>query len=84
MLYRIDSKWKLRTREQEYKDWFIYTIAWIVDWKQVTNLRKVEPKNIGKANETTVEQQAELEMQADYKAQLRKVIRLIQMSVNNE
>ena len=72
MLYRMDSKWKLRIREQEYANWFIYTIAWIVDWKQVTNSRKVEPKNIGKANETTIEQQAELEMQSDYKAQLRK------------
>ena len=72
MLYKIDSKWKLRTREQWYIDWFVYTMAWILNWKHVINSRKIEPKNIGKINETTVEQQAKLEMESDYKAQLRK------------
>ena len=72
MLYRIDSKWKTRTREQEYKDWFICTMTWILHWKTVINSRKVEAKNIWKANETTIEQQAKLEMDSDYKSQLRK------------
>lgn len=70
-LYKVDNKNKIRV-------WNIDTIGssviiehGIIDGKMITEEYDAEPKNIGKANETTGTEQAILEAQSRYDKQLR-------------
>lgn len=72
-LYKIDSKGKLRI-------WFIETdvdlgyrvTAGLYDGKRVVNaFKEVKPKNVGRANETSVSEQIEKEVAALYDNQTR-------------
>ena len=71
-LYKRDSNGKIRVyrgevaKEGEY--WFTRVITGLSDGKQTeSGWRTVEQKNIGKANETSLEEQAIAEMTADAK-----------------
>ena len=71
-LYKRDSNGKIRVyrgevaKEGEY--WFTRVITGLSDGKQTeSGWRAVEQKNIGKANETSLEEQAIAEMTADAK-----------------
>ncbi len=51
-------------------DAYIFTAYGQLDGKMSVSRKKAEPKNVGKANETTPDQQAELEVEALYKFKL--------------
>jgi DNA ligase-1 len=76
-LYKRDSKggvrmWRGEVSESE-GNYYWRAIAGLQEGKQVESGWKiVEQKNIGKANETSLQQQAELEMLADFKKKLER------------
>jgi len=61
ILYKKDSKGKIRTLEITTDGNLLLQISGLKDGAKVTNKRACTPKNIGKANETTPEEQAERE-----------------------
>lgn len=68
-LYKIDSKGKTRIwfMESEPEKGLHRTVSGIIDGKHVTTAwTQVEQKNVGKANETTLEQQVESEVESIY------------------
>lgn len=68
IVYKRDSKGKIRSWQAETEGNKWRTIAGIQDGKMVTSEWRLSlPKNVGKANETTAEQQAILEAEAAYK-----------------
>lgn len=72
-LYKLDSKGRTRIWRMEQDGPRFRTISGLLDGKQVTTDWTVaEPKNEGRANSTTAEQQAALEIEAQYKLKLRK------------
>ncbi len=72
IIYKKDSKGKLRTLEFLTEGADLIQISGIIDGKKVTARSTCKPKNIGKKNETTAEQQAILEMESKIKKKLRK------------
>lgn len=70
-IYKIDSKNKTRIINFWTEDNIFYTEAGILGGKLVKNFTICEGKNIGKINESTPEQQAILEMEADIKKKLK-------------
>ena len=64
MLYKKDSKGKLRFLDISTDGSTIVQVSGIVDGKHVTNVSQCEAKNVGRANETTAEEQAEIEAKA--------------------
>jgi DNA ligase 1 len=72
-LYQIDSKGKARYWFMQTEGGKHRTISGLLDGKEViSGWVIVEQKNVGKANETSLEEQALLEVQADYKLKLDK------------
>jgi DNA ligase 1 len=66
-LYKIDSKGKLRVWYMELDGDLYRTIAGIKGGKLVTSAWTVAtPKNVGRANATTAEEQAKAEVEAEY------------------
>jgi len=57
-LYKKDSKGKIRVLEITTDDNLVVQKSGLLDGKLTTNIRECSPKNIGKVNETTAEQQA--------------------------
>lgn len=71
-LYKIDSKGKVREWRMEVKGNQYRTIAGLQDGQQVTSgWTTATGKNVGRANETTPEEQAVLEVEAEYKKKLK-------------
>lgn len=73
MLYKKDSKWKIRQLEI-FSDaiWWLIQISWLVWGKQVEHIKKCKGKNIWKSNETSAVEQADLERDALIKKKLRE------------
>lgn len=67
-LYTVDSKGKTRTWRMEVDGDRYRSIAGLLDGEKVESGWTIaQPKNVGRANATTAEQQAELEVLAEYK-----------------
>lgn len=64
ILYKKDSKGKLRSLEIITVGDKLFQISGLVDGAKVTSSRTCKAKNIGKSNETTAEEQALLEAQS--------------------
>lgn len=70
-LYKRDSNGRIRTWKGESDPTAWRTVTGLQDGKQVTSgWKKVDQKNVGKINETSIEEQAIAEMNADYKKKL--------------
>lgn len=67
VLYKQDSKGKIRTFQMEISGGSYRTITGLIDGKQTTTEWTLcTPKNVGKANETSIEHQADQEIKAKY------------------
>lgn len=67
-LYTIDSKGKVRTWAMEREGDRYRTISGLEDGAKTTSgWTTASPKNVGRSNATTAEEQAELEIQAEYR-----------------
>lgn len=62
IIYKKDTKGKIRSLEVYNEGEFLFQIAGLLDGKKVTNTKTCKGKNIGKSNETTPEEQAALEV----------------------
>lgn len=71
-LYKKDSKGKIRILNIETKGSTIIQVSGLRDGKTVTNISQCEPKNIGRSNETTGEEQAILEARAKFEKKLKE------------
>ena len=72
LLYKKDSKNKIRFLDITTDGSTIVQVSGILDGKHVTNVSQCEAKNIGRANETTAERQAEIEAKAKYIKKLKE------------
>ncbi len=71
-LYKVDTKGKHRIWRIEQDKNRFWTIAGLIDGEQVTSEPRVcKGKNIGRANETSAEEQATSEVQAKYEKKLK-------------
>ena len=71
VLYKRDSKGNVRVWRMEVEGATYRTVAGIMDGQLVTSEWTIaEPKNIGKKNATTAEQQAQLEVESHYTKKL--------------
>lgn len=72
-LYKIDNKNKIRIWYIETNDSDSYSICHGVDGGIITKTKeqRVTPKNIGRSNETTIEQQLSLEVNSLYTKQIK-------------
>jgi len=70
ILYKKDSKDKIRSLEITTKDNLVVQVSGLLDGKKVTTKSECIGKNIGKSNETTPEEQAILEAESKYKKKL--------------
>jgi len=61
MLFKKDSKGKLRFLDISTDGSTIVQVSGLIDGAHVTNVSQCEGKNIGRSNETTPEEQAEIE-----------------------
>lgn len=68
--YKKDSKGKIRLTAMKVEEDVIIMASGLVDGKLVETVVKCKPKNVGKSNETTANQQAILEMESRFKAKL--------------
>lgn len=72
-LYKLDTKGKIRVWFVEQEGPKYHVVAGLKDGKLVTaEWTTAEPKNIGKINETTAEEQATKEIEALYEVQLNQ------------
>jgi len=69
-LYKLDSKKKLRAWNIWTEGDKIIQTAGLVGGKLVKNEKIAKPKNVGRSNETTPEEQADLEMNSTYNSKL--------------
>ena len=76
ILYHNGSKGELRSKEIWTEGATIYTKHGVVDGKMQLSSEVAVGKNIGKKNETTPEQQAELDAKSKWEENLRKKYRL--------
>ena len=71
-LYKKDSKGKLRLLDISTDGATIVQVSGLIDGKATTNVSQCEGKNIGRSNETSPEQQADLEAEAKYTKKLKE------------
>lgn len=69
-LYKKDSKNKIRVWNIWNDNGLLCQTSGILDGKLVLHSKVCNPKNIGKSNETTSFEQANLELESEYKAKL--------------
>jgi len=72
LLYKKDSKNKIRQLEIYSKGDVLYQVSGIVGGKQVTHEKVCKPKNVGKSNETTGEEQASKQAESLVTKKLRE------------
>jgi ATP-dependent DNA ligase len=65
-LYKKDSKGKIRTLELSTEGSLFVQVSGILDGKKVRHEKECKPKNVGKKNATTSDEQARAEMSAKY------------------
>lgn len=63
-LYKKDTKGKIRFLNIYTEEGYLIQQSGLLDGKVVSHKKECKPKNVGKVNETTSQQQAELEAQA--------------------
>ncbi len=63
-IYKKDSKGKIRILDVYHIDDTLYQLSGLIDGKKVINSKLCKPKNVGKSNATTAEEQANIEKQA--------------------
>tara|TARA_R110000796_G_scaffold181330_1_gene297905 strand:+ start:42464 stop:43519 length:1056 start_codon:yes stop_codon:yes gene_type:complete len=71
-LYKKDSKGKLRLLDISTDGATIIQVSGLINGKAVTSVSQCEGKNIGRSNETTPEEQAELEAEAKFIKKLKE------------
>lgn len=71
-IYKKDSKGKCRIIEFWCENDKFIQLAGIKDGKLVENIKVCKPKNVGKSNETTANQQAILEMESKIREKLQE------------
>jgi len=71
-LYKKDTKGKIRELTIETNEGYLNQISGVVDGKLTERGKFVKPKNIGRSNETTIEEQAVLEANAKMVGKLRE------------
>lgn len=71
-LYRKDSKGKIRSLEIKTDGYKLIQISGLLDGKKVTHEKVCVPKNVGKANETTPEEQALSQAESLYTKKIRE------------
>ncbi|MDC6350716.1 hypothetical protein PP178_04065 [Zeaxanthinibacter sp. PT1] len=71
-IYKKDSKGKIRYVRIEAQDGFLNQYSGVLGGAEVTNTSTCEPKNVGRANETTATEQAVLEAQAKIELKMRQ------------
>lgn len=69
-LYKKDSKGKIRVFKTLTEGGFLIQRSGLENGKLVEHIKFCKPKNIGKSNETTPEQQALLELESECKSKL--------------
>ena len=69
-LYKKDSKGKIRKLVLSVEGDVLVQESGIIDGKTVRHEKECKPKNVGKSNATTAEEQAESELQAKYDIKL--------------
>lgn len=69
-LYKKDSKGKVRVWNIWNEDGILCQTSGILDGKLVLHSKQCNPKNVGKSNETSPSEQANLELESEYKAKL--------------
>lgn len=70
MLYKKDTKGKIRTLEIFAQADILFQVSGLIDGAKVTNQRVCKSKNVGRANATTAEEQAIKEAESKIKAKL--------------
>jgi DNA ligase-1 len=84
-LYKKDTKGKVRTLVLTAVDFNLIQEAGLLDGKWTTNVRVCTPKNVGRSNETTGEEQALLELESVATRKLREgYFETIEEAENNE
>jgi ATP-dependent DNA ligase len=71
-LYKKDSKEKMRFLDISTDGSTIVQVSGLLDGKHSTSVSQCEPKNIGRSNETTGDEQAEIEAEAKYVKKLKE------------
>tara|TARA_R110002074_G_scaffold119628_4_gene252895 strand:+ start:2280 stop:3332 length:1053 start_codon:yes stop_codon:yes gene_type:complete len=71
-LYKKDSKGKIRFLDISTDGSTIVQTSGLIDGKATTNVSQCEGKNIGRSNETSPEQQADLEAESKYTKKLKE------------
>ena len=72
VLYKLDSKGKMRQWGAVAIDDTIQEQSGLVDGKLTPHVKVAKPKNVGRSNATTAEEQAELEVEAKYTKKLKE------------
>ena len=84
MIYKKDSKGKLRFLDISVDGSTIVQVSGLIDGAHVTNVSQCEGKNIGRSNETTPEEQAELEADAKIVKKLKEGYYITKVKAMNE
>jgi ATP-dependent DNA ligase len=71
-LYKKDSKEKMRFLDISTDGSTIVQVSGLLEGKHTTSVSQCEPKNIGRSNETTGDEQAEIEAEAKYVKKLKE------------
>lgn len=71
-LFKKDSKGRLRFLHIDTDMDTIVQVSGLIDGKHVTNVSQCEPKNVGRSNETSAIEQAEIEATAKYNKKLKE------------
>ena len=72
ILYKKDSKEKIRFLNISTNGSTIVQVSGLVEGRHITNVSQCEPKNVGRSNATTGYEQAEIEAQAKYTKKLKE------------
>jgi DNA ligase 1 len=83
-LFKKDSKGKLRFLDISTDGSTIVQVSGVIGGAHVTNVSQCEGKNIGRSNETTPEEQAELEAEAKHIKKLKEGYYLTEEEAMNE
>jgi DNA ligase-1 len=71
-LFKKDSKGRLRFLHIDTDMDTIVQVSGLINGKHVTNVSQCEPKNVGRSNETSAIEQAEIEATAKYNKKLKE------------
>ena len=72
ILYKVDTKGKMRQWQSWSDGSTIHEEAGLVGGAKVPHSKNAKPKNVGRSNATTAEEQAEIEVEAKYTKKLKE------------